>query len=48
MEDRVVPLERNLDGHPLAELLWEKQFEKNLLQQGWEKVFELGMLTRSF
>ena len=28
MEDPVVPLERNLYGHPLAELLWEGQFEK--------------------
>ena len=26
MED--VPLERNLDGHPLAGLSWERQFEK--------------------
>ena len=38
MEDTVVPLERNLYGHPLAELLWERQFEKILLQHGWEKV----------
>ena len=28
MEDPVVPLERNLYGHPLAGLLWEEQFEK--------------------
>ena len=33
MEDPVVPLERNLYGHPLARLLWERQFE-----HGWEKV----------
>ena len=33
MEDPVVPL-----GHPLAGLLWERQFEKILLQHGWEKV----------
>ena len=26
MEDPVVPLERNLYGHPLAGLLWERQF----------------------
>ena len=32
MEDPVVPLERNLYGHPLAGLLWERQFEKILLQ----------------
>ena len=25
-------------GHPLAGLLWERQFEKILLQHGWEKV----------
>ena len=31
MEDPVVPLERNLHGHPLAGLLWERQFEKILL-----------------
>ena len=34
MEDPVVPLERNLYGHPLAGLLWEKQFEKILLKYG--------------
>ena len=34
MEDPVVPLERNLYGG----LLWERQFEKILLKQGWEKV----------
>ena len=39
MEDPVVPLERNLYGHPLAGLLWERQFEKVLLKYGWEKVF---------
>ena len=38
MEDPVVPLERNLYGHPLAGLLWERHFEKILLQYGWEKV----------
>ena len=26
----VVPLERNLYGHPLAGLIWERQFEKIL------------------
>ena len=34
----VVPLERNLYGHPLAGLLWERQFEKILMKNGWEKV----------
>ena len=38
MEDPVVPLERNLHGHPPAGLLWERQFEKILLKYGWEKV----------
>ena len=28
LEDPVVPFERNLYGHPLAGLLWERQFEK--------------------
>ena len=32
------PLERNLYGHPLAGLLWERQFEEVLLGLGWEKV----------
>ena len=38
MEDPVVLLERNLYGHPLAGLSWERQFEKILLKHGWEKV----------
>ena len=38
MEDPVVPLERNLYGHPLAGLLWERQVEKIQLKYGWEKV----------
>ena len=38
MEVPVVPLERNLYGHPLAGLLWERQFEEILLEYGWEKV----------
>ena len=36
MEDPVVLLERNLYGHPLAGLLWERQFEK--VPYGWEKI----------
>ena len=36
MEDPIVPLERNLYGHPLAGLIWERQFEKILLKHGWE------------
>ena len=38
MEDPVVPLERNLYGHPLAGLLWERHFEKIQLKYGLEKV----------
>ena len=38
MEDPVVPLDRNMHGHPLAGLLWERQFEKILLKYGWENV----------
>ena len=38
VEDPVVPLERNLDGHLLARLPWEKQFEKAVLDNGCEKV----------
>ena len=38
MEDPVVPLERNMYGHPLTGLLWERQFEKIPLKYGWEKV----------
>ena len=47
MEDPVVLHERNLYAHPLAGLLWERQFDKILLQQGWEKVSQLGMLIRT-
>ena len=43
MENPVVPLERNLYGHLLAGLLWERQFEKFQLKYGWEK----GMLFRT-
>ena len=38
MEDPVVLLERSLYGHPLAGLLWERQFGKVLLQHGWKEV----------
>ena len=44
MEDPVVPLERNLYGHPLARLLWERHFEKILLKHGWEK-FQIGNVS---
>ena len=42
MEDRVVPLERNLYCHPLAGLLWERQFEKILLNYGCWWRFPIG------
>ena len=38
MEGPVVLLERNLYGHLVAGLFWERQFEKILLKYGWEKV----------
>ena len=38
IEDPVVLLERNLYGHPLAGLLWERQFEESVLELGWENV----------
>ena len=38
IEDPVVPRDRNLYGHPLAGLLWERQNEKVLLGLRWEKV----------
>ena len=38
MEDPVVPLERNLYGHPLAGLLCQWQLENILLKHGWDKV----------
>ena len=42
LEDPVVPLERNLYGHPLAGLLWARQFEKILLQHGVGRSFPVG------
>ena len=38
MEDPVFLLERNSFGHPLVGLLWERQFEKILLEHSWERV----------
>ena len=43
IEDPVVLLERNLCGHPLAGLLWERQFEEVMLELGWGKSAKLGM-----
>ena len=38
IEDRVVPFERHLYGHPLAGLSWERQFEDILSELAWERV----------
>ena len=38
IEDPVMPLERNLHGHPSAGLLCERQFEEALFELRWEKV----------
>ena len=43
IEDPLVPLERNLHGHPFAGPLWKRQLEKILMELGWGKVTELGM-----
>ena len=47
MEDPVVPLERNLYGHPLAGLLWERQFEKILIAARLGEGFQFAMLIRT-
>ena len=41
IEDPVVPLERNLCCHPLAGLLWERQFEKSYCSTVGER-FPIG------
>ena len=38
IENPVVPLERNVYGHPLAGLLWERQSERHFSERGQEKV----------
>ena len=43
MEDPVVPLERTVHGHPLAGLLWERQFEKSLFKTWVGENSKLGM-----
>ena len=42
MEDPVVPLERNLYGHPLAGLSWERQFEENPTEERLGEGFQFG------
>ena len=42
MEDPVVPFERNLYGHPLAGLLWERQFGENPIEVRLGEGFPIG------
>ena len=46
IREPLVPLERNLCGRSLAGLLWERHFEKALLENGCEKSTNLGMSVR--
>ena len=41
-----VPSERNVYAHPLARLLWEKQFEEVPFKKRLGKSSELGMFIR--
>ena len=45
MEDPVVPLERNLYGHPLAGLLLERQFRENPIETWVGENSKLGMVS---
>jgi len=38
IEEPVCPLVRNIYGHPLAALLWEKGSQQRILRRGFEKV----------
>ena len=42
LEDPVLPLERNLYGHPLAGLLWERKARKNLIGSWIGKKYRIG------
>ena len=42
IEDLLIPLGRNLYGHPLAGLFWARQFEHVLLELGREKKYRIG------
>ena len=37
-------LNESLYGHPLAGLLWERQFQQALLELGWEKIQNWGCM----
>ena len=39
LEDRVVPFERNLHGHPPAGLLWERKMLEEVLKQEWRTKY---------
>ena len=41
--DPGVPLERNLYGHPLVGILWERPFEKGSVGTGMEESTGLGL-----
>ena len=45
VEDPVVPLERNLYGHPCAGLLWERQFDEVLWNLDGRK-YRIGNVSR--
>ena len=42
MGDPVVPLERNLYGHPLAGLFWERQFEESPIEIRLGEGLQIG------
>ena len=48
IDDLVVFLEINLYGHPLAGLMWERQFEEVLLKLGWEKAYQQMWMTSTW
>ena len=43
IDDPMVPWERNLYGHPLAKLHWERRLEEVLLQESWRKRTQLRL-----
>ena len=45
VEDPVVPLERNLYGHPLAGLLWEGHFLENPIAARLAEGFQIGNVS---
>ena len=45
IEKPAVPLDRNLCGRPLVGSLWERHFERVLLENGWGESTKLGMLV---